>query len=144
MEGFPSFPFRPFWLAFVVGVLALGGNVQAANAKSAPVAKREFREPESDEQQQRVVTVAIYLLIALTVGIVSLLIIVMLWGARVRRQARQPLPSTRPNDPLWYLKGKNPKLNEPHRPPGVSDSNNAEPDAGESSSQDGADEPPSA
>ena len=147
MKGYPSFPMQPFWLACVLIVLTLGGSVQVAEADVPPPAKREFREPESDEQQQRIVTVAIYLLIAVTVTIVSLLIIVMLWGARVRRQARQPLPSTSPNDPLWYLKGKNPKPTEPNKPPGVSDSKTTKQDAAEASSpsddSDDAEEPPS-
>ncbi len=145
MERHPSFPIRPLWLAVVVIAFAVGGSVSMAKADlPPPPAQREFREPDAGEPL-KLVTIAIYLLVAVTVAIVSLLILVMVWGARVRRQARRPLPSTSPNDPLWYLKGKKSKLTEPNRGPGVSESKEvAEHDAEESSSPDDADEPPSA
>ena len=115
MERHPTFPMRSFWLAAVVAAFALGGNLPVAKAVPPP-APREFRDADAGEPL-RLVTIAIYLLVAVTVAIVSLLILVMLWGARVRRQARQPLPSTSPNDPLWYLKGKKSKLTEPDPTP---------------------------
>jgi len=37
------------------------------------------------------------------VGLISL---VMIWGNRMRRIARQPLPTVAPRDELWYLKNK--------------------------------------
>jgi hypothetical protein len=37
---------------------------------------------------------------------VGLIAIVLLWGSRARRIARQPLPRVAPRDELWYLKGK--------------------------------------
>lgn len=89
-------------------LLVLAAIPGPAVADPASPAAAEFREPESSAEQQRTVTIAIYLLIALTVGTVSLLIILMLWGARVRRQVRKPLPTSSPKDPLWYLKTKKP------------------------------------
>ncbi len=148
MEGQQAFPIGRRWLAWGLILLALGGSVPVAKADVPPEptpAQQEFREPDAGEPE-RLVTIAIYLLIAVTVAIVSLLILVILWGARVRRQARKPLPSTTPNDPLWYLKGKNSKLAEPNPAPGVSESSQpGEQEGGQASANPGnSDEPPSA
>ena len=37
---------------------------------------------------------------------VGLLAMVLLWGSRIRRIAREPLPRVAPRDELWYLKGR--------------------------------------
>jgi hypothetical protein len=77
-------------------------------------------------------TVAIYLLAALTVGTVSLMLVLMLWGSRVRREARKPLPAARPFDPVWYLKTKKKPPGEPNGQTGVSDrANPSEASAGD-------------
>lgn len=90
-------------------------------ADGPPPTAAEFREPDGSDDSVRTLTIAIYLLIALTVGVVSLMLVLMLWGARVRREARKPLPATKPNDPLWYLKSKNRPTGEPPGPSNVSD-----------------------
>lgn len=108
------------WLILVL-VWGAGPNFVLAQEKQ-PETNSEFREPETTPEQQRTVTAAIYLLVALTMGIVTLLILLMLWGARVRREARKPLASTTPNDPLWYLKkSAKPPLREPNLPDDVSE-----------------------
>jgi hypothetical protein len=35
---------------------------------------------------------------------VALVALALLWGHRIRRIARQPLPKVAPRDELWYLK----------------------------------------
>jgi hypothetical protein len=104
-------------------LLAFAGLPGALIADSAPPAAAELDEPDSSEERQRMVTIGIYLLIALTVGTVSFLILLMLWGARVRRQARKPLPGTTPNDRLWYLKSKKHLKTEADTKANVSDNN---------------------
>ena len=39
---------------------------------------------------------------------VGLLALVMIWGNRMRRIARQPLPPVAPRDELWFLRNKKP------------------------------------
>jgi hypothetical protein len=92
-----------------------------AMADVPPRDSREFREPQGSEGQLRTLTIAMYLLIALTIGTVSLMLVLMLWGSRVRREARKPLPATKPNDPLWYLKTKKKTAGEPEGQPNVSE-----------------------
>ncbi|MCA9067559.1 MAG: hypothetical protein KDA84_01460 [Planctomycetaceae bacterium] len=86
-----------------------------------PDTTAESSKTETTPEQQRTVTAALYLLVALTVGVVALLLVLILWGARVRREARKPLATISPNDPLWYLKkSSKPPLREPTRPGDVS------------------------
>lgn len=89
-------------------------------ADEAPPTSAEFREPDGPDNPTQTLTIAMYLLIALTVGTVSLMLVLMLWGSRVRREARKPLPATKPNDPLWYLKTKKKAPGEPQGQPNVS------------------------
>jgi hypothetical protein len=111
------------WLTWAVLLLAWTGTDQAIRADSDPHPAAEFQDPDPDvaSGQQRLVTIGIYLLIAVSVGSVSFLLILLLWGARVRRQVRQPLPNVRANDPLWYLKAKKHPPSEPGGPADVSD-----------------------
>ncbi len=118
-----SFP----WQAGLLGFFLLGSFPAEMVADSLPPAK-EFREAKSESaEKQRAITIGFYLLIALVIGVVSLMGVLMLWGARVRRLARKPLPNTSPNDPLWYLKGKSADSCEPPDPlpdaPSENDSN---------------------
>ncbi len=69
----------------------------------------------------RTLTLTVYLLMAVTVGSVSLMLVLMLWGSRVRREARKPLPAVKRNDPLWYLKAKRKAPGEPEDPSSVSE-----------------------
>lgn len=108
-------------LSGLILVLVWSVGPTGALADGAPPAQKSH-ESEATPEQQRTVTAAIYLLVALTMGAVTLLILVMLWGARVRRQARAPLAATSPNDPLWYLKkSAHPPQGEPNPADGVSD-----------------------
>jgi hypothetical protein len=105
-------------ILFGLFLFAMTGQV-LADVPPAPSA--EFREPGGPDDSLRTLTVAIYLLIVLTVGTVSLMLVLMLWGSRVRREARKPLPQTKPRDPFWYLKAKKPIPGEPEGPPQVSE-----------------------
>jgi hypothetical protein len=92
-----------------------------AKADVPPQPQAEFQTAEGSPAQIQTLAIAIYLLIALSVGTVSFLLILMLWGSRVRREARKPLPATKPNDPFWYLKAKRKALGEPKAHPDVSE-----------------------
>jgi len=66
-------------------------------------------DPEDEAEKERVVTAGVLLLV-LVIGVVAgLLVVVVLWGRRVRRMARKPTARIVPGDALWYLK---PKKNE--------------------------------
>ena len=86
-----------------------------------PPPAAEFREPDGPDDPVQTLTLTVYLLIAVTVGSVSLMLVLMLWGSRVRREARKPLPAVKRNDPLWYLKAKRKIPGEPEDHPGVSE-----------------------
>lgn len=71
---------------------------------------RETIEPRGgnlrEAERKRAVTTAVLMLGGiLFVGGMSIVLIV-LWGFRVRRLARQPLPSGTAIDPLWYLRAR--------------------------------------
>ena len=69
----------------------------------------------SDEQKQKVATVAVYLLMLVVIICVGLLILVLLWGRRVRKLMRKPSKPVSLGDELWYLKPKKNQL--PSGPP---------------------------
>ncbi len=94
------------WFPWVLAVLFLAAVPAQTMAETPPVSSPEFRQPEDADSPERLVTIAIYLLVIVIVLSVSLLIVMMLWGVRVRREVRKPLPALRPSDPLWYLKTK--------------------------------------
>ena len=90
-------------------------------ADVGPPPAREFGDAEQAARDSNTLTIAIYLAILLTVAVVSGFILMLLWGARVRRQARKPLPATSPVDRLWYLKSQKSPHREPNGPTSVSD-----------------------
>ncbi|MFN0054859.1 MAG: hypothetical protein ACKV0T_22025 [Planctomycetales bacterium] len=59
---------------------------------------------------------------------VGLISAALLWGHRVRRIARQPLPKVAPHDPFWHLKGpKGPAAETSSEAPPSSDPPNEQP-----------------
>jgi hypothetical protein len=61
------------------------------------------------ETRQRTVATAVLLLLGIVGAGLILMLLVLLWGVRVRRIARAPLPGQSPVDPLWYLRPKPPR-----------------------------------
>jgi hypothetical protein len=94
-------------------VLLLFAMPAFGKADVPPPLAAEFREPDGLDDPMRTLTLTVYLLMAVTVGSVSLMLVLMLWGSRVRREARKPLPAIKRNDPLWYLKAKRKVPGEP-------------------------------
>lgn len=56
------------------------------------------------KQRQRNVAVALVMLVGIMFVGLALIALTILWGFRVRRIARAPLPKRKPVDPLWYLR----------------------------------------
>jgi len=64
--------------------------------------------PSADEEaaRRRAYSTGIVMLGGILICGVSLVALALLWGNRMRRIARQPLPKVAPRDDLWYLKAK--------------------------------------
>ena len=112
---------RFFLLCCLLGRLWFGWQPALAE-QPAPQSAGEFQSAEPSPEQRGLATAAVYLLIVVVIGVVSLLMVVILWGGHVRRQVLKPLPTVSPKDPLWYLKPKRRLAGEPPPPPPVSDS----------------------
>jgi hypothetical protein len=61
-----------------------------------------FNEPEA----RRAFDAGVLMLATILIAGVGLMALILLWGSRARRIARQPLPTVAPRDELWYLKNK--------------------------------------
>jgi hypothetical protein len=75
---------------------------------------------DDEEARRRAYSTGMVLIGGILITGVGLLAIVLLWGNRARRIARQPLPKVTARDELWYLKGKKPQL--PNAPPSPGES----------------------
>ncbi len=62
--------------------------------------------PFDEERRERTRTAAVLLLLGIAATGGLTIVFIVLWGFRVRRNIRKPLPRTRPPDELWYLKPK--------------------------------------
>ncbi len=62
--------------------------------------------PEQQERRKQMVSASWIMLIGVAILGGILLLIVFLFGNRVRRIARKPLPDAPLRDPMWYLKNK--------------------------------------
>lgn len=76
---------------------AVPSQSQSTSASTAGAAK-------SPEQRQKQIVVALLLLMGITLAGLMMVGFAMLWGARTRRIARQPLPAAPRGDELWFLK----------------------------------------
>lgn len=81
-------------------------------AHSATSAEAQSDSETDASKKQLAVTVAVLLLILVVVVSLGLIGLVMLWGRRVRRTARQPSPQIQPRDDLWYLKPDKTRLKD--------------------------------
>lgn len=77
-------------------------------AESAP-ADQESAKPveyQDDKVRNQAYQVGVLMIGGILIAGVGLISLVMIWGNRMRRIARQPLPTVAPRDELWYLKNK--------------------------------------
>lgn len=87
--------------------VALGGDrsVQSEDSGINDVSEDQA-DPKDQAKKERVVTAAVLLLV-LVIGVsAGLLVVIVLWGGRVRRAARKPTARIVPGDELWFLKPK--------------------------------------
>ncbi len=103
------------FVVLICGMSSIPGPLYAddepASTTTPPVA-REVREAidstELDIKRHTTFTVGLMILSAITFTGLLLLLAVILWGHRVRRRSREPLPDASRGDDLFYLKtGKN-------------------------------------
>lgn len=97
---------------------------QTGPTSSPPAAGDQPNEEDEasnreDVRKKRTVTVAIYLLWAVVFGVLAVLALMVIWGHRLRRIARKPLPRQTQTDAFWYLRpdktldvGDSPELSE--------------------------------
>jgi len=82
-------------------------SVGTSAADRSPTADGKTAEPESEESKTRkraVLQTGLYLIVGIAVVGIALIIVVVLWGIRIRRRRRRPTASKTPFDPLWYLR----------------------------------------
>lgn len=81
-----------------------------AGAQQAPAPAVRMAVPQSGmrtpsrEQRRRVAQAAGHLVLLLALTGALALVLLVLWGFRVRRQIRRPLPHVSATDDLWYLR----------------------------------------
>ena len=64
------------------------------------------RDPAVLHRKEGMATVAVLLLAGIAAVGVATIGIIVIWGFRVRRTIREPLPKTAKPDELWYLRSK--------------------------------------
>lgn len=77
-------------------------------AEAAPADQESTNPPEhhDDKVRNQAYQVGVMMIGGILIAGVGLLALVMIWGNRMRRIARQPLPTVAPRDELWYLRNK--------------------------------------
>lgn len=73
-------------------------------APGGPAPRDELDQSTKDANRQQIFTVGVMVLLGVTVAGLGLLMFVILWGHRVRRASRKPLPAAPRGDELFYLK----------------------------------------
>lgn len=81
-------------------------------SSAAPSGPSPQHIPAPDERQRRVVTAGMLLLVGIAFVGLLLVGLTIIWGSRVRRLARRPLPEQSPVDDLWYLKPSKQRLDD--------------------------------
>ena len=90
---------------------AVSLNEEASNGKQA----NQNLTPEQQERRKQMISAGWIMLIGVAILGGILLLIVFLFGNRIRRITRKPLPDAPLRDPMWYLKNKasdTPDLND--------------------------------
>lgn len=102
---------NPAIAAFDVAPPEETSSESASTKQDAPSEKNETTgkkplTPEQREDRKQMLPVIWLLLIGVAILGGILILLVILFGSRVRRIARKPLPAAPLRDPLWYLKPK--------------------------------------
>ncbi len=77
-------------------------NEENSNSKQS----NQNLTPEQQERRKQMISASWIMLIGVAILGGILLLIVFLFGNRIRRIARKPLPNAPLRDPMWYLKNK--------------------------------------
>ncbi len=101
-----------FGLIVAACISLLAGNqltsAQDVDSRSEPSATETRQEQPDDAanaQKQKQSALAGLLIVGLLAFIgIALLLLVIVWGKRLRRLNNAPLPKQHPGDPLWYLR----------------------------------------
>jgi len=97
--------------------MAAGPSIAAAESGSQTRTGRAADESKS--RKRAVVWSALFLVVGIAVLGVFLIVVVLLWGIRLRRRNRTRKPPPAPFDPLWYLRQRTSE--EPRPPPDDAD-----------------------
>ena len=84
-------------------------NEENSNSKQS----NQNLTPEQQERRKQMISASWIMLIGVVILGGILLLIVFLFGNRIRRIARKPLPNAPLRDPMWYLKNKANDTSEP-------------------------------
>lgn len=110
-------PHRGWWLAPLIALCLWGAVAANLSAQDAPTttAASSRSNRHNDARRERAFTVGLLLLAVVLLAGVGLLAGVLIWGARLRRVSRAPLPTVRKQDELWFLRAR--KKDVAGRPP---------------------------
>lgn len=91
-------------------------NIPATQSvDTAGATKAEAADKVDDrEAKERAVSAGILVLLGITIAGMGMVLLVMIWGRRVRRISLRSSGKTAPADPFWYLRAK------PRQPDGPS------------------------
>ncbi len=103
-------------LAVLVCFVALAGRVVGDDTKAVDPppngaasdrAEQQPADGKDEERKRKTLTLGLMVLFCITLAGLGGLLIVILWGHRVRRISRKPLPEASRGDELFYLKKEN-------------------------------------
>jgi len=99
------------FIVFICGLSVVPGSLRADDKPTTVTAStqgiREVDPANLEEKRQLTFTVGVMVLLGITITGLGLLLVVILWGHRVRRKSRAPLPEASRGDDLFYLKTGN-------------------------------------
>lgn len=102
------------FIVFICGLSVVPGSLYAQDKPTTVPADtpatqglREVDPANLEEKRQLTFTVGVMVLLGITITGLGLLLVVILWGHRVRRKSRAPLPEASRGDDLFYLKTGN-------------------------------------
>lgn len=98
-----------------------------ANTESDANGASDSESGQERQRRERVVTGGMLLVAGIAAAGAALLGLVVLWGVRVRRILRQPLPEQSARDEFWYLKSKKETPSGGARDVSAADDGEAEP-----------------
>lgn len=72
----------------------------------AIVVEQDMTTADRRKLQEKAATAGVLLFALVVISLAALLGFALVWGARARRTAREPLPPAPRGDELWFLKSK--------------------------------------